>query len=157
MHLRSLVLVSLTALAGCGGGDDATGPSPVPRTANVGGSWTISITNLSGSVSGVGVSCFFTGAPMVLSQTGATFTGSYGPAELTCHAAGESVSVTSQGVVVNGTVTGDDVAFDFDTQDAHHVGTVSGNSMSGTAHYRVDVGAPYGLVTLNGVWAAARQ
>ncbi|MGH7627874.1 MAG: hypothetical protein ACREOF_00475 [Gemmatimonadales bacterium] len=113
MHLSSLVLLPLAALAGSG------------------------ITNQSGSVTGVGVSCFFTGAPMALSQTGAAFTGTYGPAELTCHAAGESVSVMSQGVVVNG--------------------TVSGNSMSGTAHYRVDVGAPYGVVTLNGTWAAARR
>lgn len=157
MHLRSLALVCLAAAVGCGGGDDALGPAPAPRTANVGGAWTISITNLAGSVGGVGVSCFLGNSPMTLTQTGATFTGTYGPAELTCQAGSESVSGLVDGIVVNGTVSGDAVAFDFDTQDAHHVGTVSGNSMGGTARYRVDVGGASGVVTLDGTWAAARR
>ncbi len=69
------------------------------------------------------MSCSITGAPMTVSQSGSTFTGSYGPGELTCRAGSETAGGMVQGVVVNGTISGDAVTFDFDTQDAHHTGT----------------------------------
>ena len=149
MH-RTLSLAALTLiLAGCGG--DSTGPS---TTANVGGAWTASITNLSGS----GVSCFTSAFSVALSQTDNTFTGSYGAGTITCSGNGQQLSENVPGgVIVNGTVSGDQVAFDLDTQDAHQTGTISGNSMSGTSVWRLDLGAPTGVITLNGNWSAVRQ
>jgi len=48
------------------------------------------------------------------------------------------------------------VEFDLDTQDAHQSGSVSGNSMSGTAQWRFDLGGGQ-IVTLNGNWSAVKQ
>lgn len=147
-HLWLLPLLAAASFAGCGG-DKSTGPSD----ANVGGLWTFSISNMSGQ----GVSCSLGNTPISLSQGGGTFTGTYGPGTLTCLAGGQSASVGTQGTIVSGTVDGNAVKFDLDTQDFHHTGTVSGNSMSGTARWTFDLGGNTGVVSLNGNWAAARQ
>lgn len=136
------------ALAACGGGD-STGPS----NASVAGSWTLSHSNMSGS----GVSCNLSPAPMTLSQSGTTFSGSYGPAAVSCIAGGQSESVQIHGIIVNGTIDGNAIAFDLDTQDFHQTGSVSGSSMSGTARWTFDLGGSTGIVVLNGNWAAAKQ
>ena len=146
-----LVLALAIALVGCGG-DDNSGPS---TPANVAGAWTASLSNLSGG----GVSCS-SSAPTQLSldQTGSTFTGSYQGGEMTCIGPGGTSSFAiTPGTVINGTVEGNSITFDLDTPDAHQTGTVSGNSMSGTARWRLDLGAPIGVLTLNGNWGAARQ
>jgi hypothetical protein len=143
----SSLLVYTTVLAGCGG--DSTGPSE----ANVAGAWTLSASN----VSGQGVSCNLGPTPLQISQSGATFTGSYGPGTLTCLSGTESASVPVQGSVVNGTVAGNAVQFDLDTQDLHLTGSLNGNSLSGTVRWIIDFGGDIGVVTLNGNWAAARQ
>ena len=147
--LRVLLVCSLTMVAGACGGDDSTGPS----RANVAGSWTLSASN----VSGQGVSCNLSNTPMTLTQSGDTFTGSYGPGSLTCFAGGESFSGGANGTIVNGVVEGNSVQFDLNTQDLHQTGTVSGNSMSGTARWTFDLGAGVGIVVLNGNWSAAKQ
>jgi hypothetical protein len=147
--MRVFLLLILAIVADACGGDDSTGPSQ----ANVGGAWTLSATNLSGQ----GVSCNLGNTPVTLSQSGSTFTGSYGPGTITCIAGGQSASVGTQGTIVNGVVSGNGVQFDLDTQDFHHIGTISGNSMSGTARWSFDLGGGIGVVTRNGNWAAARQ
>jgi hypothetical protein len=53
-------------------------------------------------------------------------------------------------------VNGSQVTFNLATSDAAQTGTVSGNSMSGTAHWRLDLGSPYGVVTLDGNWGSVR-
>ncbi len=141
-------LALCAALVACGGGD-STGPS----NASVAGSWTLSHSNMSGS----GVSCSLSPAPMTLSQSGTTFSGSYGPATVSCTAGSQSESVQIQGIIVNGTIDGNAIAFDLDTQDFHQTGSVSGSSMSGTARWTFDLGGSTGIVVLNGNWAAAKQ
>lgn len=143
----ALLLAAAPVFNACGG--DSTGPSD----ASVGGAWTLSATN----VSGQGVSCNLSPTPATIAQSGSTFTGTYGPGTVVCLAGTESVSFSVQGSIVSGTVTGNSVQFDLDTQDVHHVGTLSGNSMSGTVRWTVDFGGDIGVVTLNGNWAAARQ
>jgi hypothetical protein len=144
----SALVAAVLALAACGG-SDSTGPSD----ANVAGAWTLSASNMSGQ----GVSCTLSGSNLSITQSGTTFSGSYGPGTLTCVAGTQSVGSTVQGTVVNGTVDGNAVAFDLDTQDFHHTGSVSGSSMSGTARWTFDFGGSIGVVVLNGNWAAARQ
>ena len=145
-----VLLVSCLAVGGAAcGGDDTTGPSE----ANVSGNWTLSATN----VSGQGVSCNLSPTAMSINQSGITFTGNYGPGIVTCVAGSESVSAPVQGTIVNGTVNGNSVQFDLDTQDTRLTGTMSGNSMSGTVRWIIDAGGDIGVVTLNGNWAAAKQ
>ncbi|MGH7510253.1 MAG: hypothetical protein ACREMZ_12400 [Gemmatimonadales bacterium] len=146
---KSVGVLLLFALAAAGCGDDSTGPSE----ANLAGAWTLSATN----VSGQGVSCNLSPTPVTISQSGTTFTGTYGPGTVTCVSGTESVSFSVQGSVVNGSVSGNAVQFDLDTQDVHHTGSLSGNSMSGTVRWTIDFGGDIGIVTLNGNWAAARQ
>jgi hypothetical protein len=145
-----VLLVSCLAIVGAAcGGDDSTGPSQT----SVGGSWMLSASNMSGQ----GVSCNLLNTPVSLSQSGTTFTGTYGPGTLSCQAGGQPVSVGTQGSIVNGSINGNSVTFDLDTQDLHHTGTISGNSMSGTARWTFDFGGSIGVVTLNGNWSAAKQ
>ncbi len=144
---RLLVLLAVAVFAaGCG--DDITGPSP----AAIGGAWRLSAPNMAGE----GVSCSLQNAPIALTQTGATFTGNYGPATLSCVAGGQSASASVQGAIISGSLDGNAVEFDLDTQDFHHTGSVSGNSMSGTARWNINLGGSVGEVTLNGNWSAAR-
>ncbi len=147
--VRVLLVSVLVSVAAACGGDDSTGPSQ----ANVAGSWTLSASN----VSGQGVSCNLSPTAMIINQSGTTFSGSYGPGTVTCLAGGESASASVQGTVVNGTVNGNSVTFDLDTQDTRFTGTMSGNSMSGAVRWVIDLGGDIGVVLLNGNWAAAKQ
>jgi len=148
------LLVSALVLTGCGG-DSSNGPTG-PQDANVGGTWTYNATNLSGTVSGISISCNIEGMTMSLTQTGATFSGSFGPSSLSCFAQGVAIDETLPGsVIVNGSVNGSNVQFDFETSDWRNTGTASGSSMSGTVLVRLDLGTE--VVTLNGNWAAARS
>ena len=143
----SALLICAAVLAGCSG--DSTGPSQT----NVAGVWTLSASNMSGQ----GVSCNLGNTSVTLTQSGSTFSGSYGPGTITCFAGGQSASVQAQGTIVNGVISGTGVQFDLDTQDLHHTGNVNGNSMSGTARWNFDLGTGTGVVTLNGNWSAARR
>jgi hypothetical protein len=143
--MRNLFVVLILGIVACGG--DAK-----PSDADVGGVWTATYTNMSGS----GITCNSTNHPLTLVMTGSTFTGHYGPFTLHCTSGTESFDSQAQGTVVNGSTNLNSVAFDLDTQDFHQTGTVSGNSMSGTAQWNVDLGSNQNL-TLNGSWSAAKQ
>jgi hypothetical protein len=147
--LRVLLVSCLAVVGAACGGDDSTGPSQ----ASVSGNWTLSATN----VSGQGVSCNLSPTPMSIDQSGTTFSGNYGPGTVTCLAGSESASAPVQGTVVNGTINGNSVQFDLDTQDTRLTGAMSGNSMSGTVRWTIDFGGDIGVVTLNGNWSAAKQ
>jgi hypothetical protein len=118
-----------------------------PKIANVAGTWNVHWSNLSAS----GANCVARRGHMTLSQSGATFSGVYGGALLQCN--GVVVGLAS-GPVVNGSVGGSSIAFDMDTPDLHQSGAISGNSMSGSAVWRVGVSGQ--VVTLAGNWTAAR-
>jgi hypothetical protein len=149
--MRTIAVVALFGLLACGG-DSNTGPS---TSANVSGTWSASVSNMSGG----GISCSSTDATLLtLNQTGTTFSGTYSGGELTCAGpGGTSSGPIGSGSVVNGQVSGNDLSFDLDTPDFHLTGTVNGASLSGTARWRIDFGAPTGVVTLNGNWGAAKH
>lgn len=149
--MRRLAAFVLLGSMACGG-DSNTEPSP---TANVSGTWNASVSNLSGS----GIACSSVGnTQLTLNQTGDTFSGTYSGGELTCTGPGGTASAPfGSGTVINGTVSGSDVSFDIDTPDQHFTGTASSTSMSGTTRWNIDLGAPTGVVTLNGNWGAAKQ
>lgn len=131
-------------------GSNATGPAAPSVTGN----WTYSASNVSGS----GLACDISGVAMGLQQSGNTFTGSLTGGTLSCTASGQtSTQSLGSDVVANGTIVGNTVAFDIGTSDIHDAGTISGNSMSGTVTIRLDLGAPTGVITLSGNFAAVRQ
>lgn len=139
---------TLFTLSACG--SDSTGPA----TPKVDGSWSLSLTNVSGS----GISCNWSGGSMNLVQSGDTFRGTYGGGTITCSGGGESVSQTmGSGSVINGSVSGNSVSFQLDTPDYPFTGTITGSSMSGTCSLRYDLGEPYGVITLSGNWGAGKQ
>ncbi len=129
-------------------------PPPAPPTAT--GSWTYAATNLTGAISGVVVSCNFSNVPVTLSQAGTTFSGSTSGGSFICIVGTESTSgVFGDRIVVNGTISGQSVAFDFDSADWHHAGILAGNSMSGTTTVALNLGQ-FGTVVLSGNWSATR-
>ncbi|MGH7648080.1 MAG: hypothetical protein ACREND_08170 [Gemmatimonadaceae bacterium] len=142
-----LVLGLAGAVSGCGG---YTGPT----LPDLNGTWTLSLTNLSGS----GISCNLSGTTMSLNQSGASFSGSYSGGVFQCVGGGEGFSAEiGGGSVIDGTIAGNTVSFDLDSPDFPLSGVVSGTSMSGTSTLSVDLGAPYGVITLSGNWGAAKQ
>jgi hypothetical protein len=145
-----LTALTLAAVAACGGDDGSTGVGSI----NVGGTWNISVSNMSGQ----GASCSTT-SPVraTIRQTGSTFTGTYSGGIITCLTPTESFSsALGSGAVTNGEITGNTISFDLDSPDFHHDGTVSGNSMSGSAEWTYDFGLPLGVVTLTGSWSAVK-
>ena len=150
---RILLLLLIPVFLACGDdGGDTTGPS-IPSVA---GSWTYNASNLSGG--GISISCSVSGTSLVLTQSGGTFTGSYSGGTISCSGETGTPSVpVGSGTVANGSVTSAGaVSFDFDTQDWQNTGTLSGNSISGTATVRIDLGSPTGVVTVSGNFSAAR-
>ncbi len=145
MRLLPGLVLSVFVVA-CGG--DSTGPG----TTNVAGTWTASLSNMSGS----GISCSSTSpTTLTISQQTTTFSGSYSGGELTCTGPGGTASeFIGSGTILNGNISGTGVSMDLDTPDFHLTGNVSGNSMSGTARWVLDFGTE--VVTLNGNWGAAR-
>ena len=141
--------LTLGSLLACSG-DSTMGPDG-PSTAQVGGVWTYAASNVAGG----GASCTVTNLRLTFVQSGTTFSGSYSGGTMTCAAEGESATIGPfQGTVVNGTIDGNRVSFDLDTQDWHNSGTLSGSSMSGQVTVRIDLGD--GPITLSGSWSAAR-
>ena len=144
--LGGVLVLGLALVSGCGDGGDSTGPTQT----GVAGSWTMNIRNLT---NGNGVSCTGLSMNVDLQGSGTTFSGTYNGV-ITCSAdgGGASQSFPAYGSIVNGVKTGSQVAFDLDNSDAHHVGTLSGSTMSGTETYHFSdntVGT--------GTWSATRK
>lgn len=136
------------ALWGCGdGGSGFSLPPPV----NVTGSWSFNIKNL--TTTGPGFTCAVAGT-IQLTQTGASFDGTYHASSFTCTNGFNGGS--GDGTVVNGTVyAGDSVHFHFDLEDLDQQGIVSGdrNSMAGVSTWVATDGS---TVTLTGNRTAHR-
>lgn len=148
MKLAYLFLSALTVAAtGCG---KSTGPK-----ASITGTWSLSATNLVGGA----LSCDVSGAVLDLTQSHSTFTGTYSNVILNCTANGTSLSEGPySGPVVDGQISKSSVSFDLKNSMTQLTGTPSDDdSMAGTVVLTTDFGSPYGVVTLNGSWAAERS
>jgi hypothetical protein len=144
--MRKLVgwLSALGVLLACGG--DGSGVEPSENT-NVAGSWNAIWLEMNGT----GMSCTATGGRLELTQNGARFGGSYRVQTLTCN--GKSGAL-STGSVVNGSVAGNQVAFDLNDPAFHQSGSLNRDEMSGPATWTLLIdGTSY---TVTGTWTASR-
>src|SRR5215467_5881863 len=145
--MRLSLSFALLLAAACGG-DSSTGPS----TPNVTGSWSYNVANIAGA----DVSCNVAGSSLTLTQTGSTFTGTASGGSITCFGpTGSFNDNLDNDVVTNGVVSGNNVAFDIGSADAHNAGTISGSSMNGTLTLRITAGTT--AVVLTGNFTAVRQ
>jgi hypothetical protein len=145
--MRCRFSFALLLAAACGG-DSSTGPG----APNVTGSWSYNVSNIVGA----DVSCNVAGSSLDLTQTGSTFTGTASGGSITCFGSTGSFNDNlDNDPVANGVVSGNNVAFDIGTSDAHNAGTISGGTMNGTLTLRVTVGTT--TVVLTGTFTAVRQ
>jgi len=144
--MRKSTMFALLCMVGCGGGDNV-GPS-----TDLAGTWSMSLSDMNSG----DYSCY-TNIPiqLTLSQTGTTFGGSQTGGQITCSTpSGIIVDNLIPGPVVNGTLNGSNLSFDFDGPAFHHIGSINGTSMSGTASWTYQSGP---VTTLNGSWSAVKQ
>lgn len=157
-HLRVFVCATLLLpplVIGCGGDDDGPAGPSTPTTAQVGGAWTYAFSNITGSSGTTNVTCSTNNVSLDINQTGTTFTGSYFAPSMSCTGPGGTFSDGPySGTIVNGSVGGTSVSFDFDTSDWNQAGSVSGNSMNGTVAVNLQVDASQ--LMLSGNWSAAK-
>lgn len=141
----ALIPLALVLSFGC---SDSSGP----KNDSVSGIWAYSATNVQGS----GANCNSTGTILTLTQTGATFSGTYAGGTLACTTPiGPVQQQIPTGVVANGTVSGSAVSFNFDTSDWTNTGTFSGTTMTGTLVVRVTFGGTSAVLT--GAFTATKQ
>ena len=137
---RAWLLFGTLTLGSC---NNAAAP-----TANLAGLWSYSASSLQDG----SVTCGLSGVTLILEQTGASFTGTYNGGVLTCGTGADSGFI---GEVVNGTVAGAQVTFDFDNSNWQNSGRLTGTSMTGQAVWIVGIGST--LYHLSGTWTAIKN
>jgi hypothetical protein len=150
MHLAHAALIAGTAFS-C-----QTGEFVSPHNAPASGDWTAgTILVATGDRM---VSCMASDVTFQLQQNDATVSGSYAWAAMTCTGPGAppSLGVTS-GLITNGAIVGDQVAFRFSGVDMEFDGTLAGGKMSGSCSLHAPSAPPAGDSVLTGDWTAVRD
>jgi hypothetical protein len=137
-------LSSLGVLVGCGADGSGVGPS---TSSNVTGSWNA----VWQSMNGPDISCSADGGRLELNQSTGTFTGTYRVQRVTCNGMSSNVST---GAVLNGTIQGNQLAFDLSDAAFHQSGSLTGDEMSGSATWTLSIAGTAHTVT--GTWRAVR-
>ncbi len=145
--MRIVAVLVLLTVVGC---SSSTAP-PI----SLSGTWAYKVSNLTGG----GWTCEEAVATMMVTQTGSILTGSVGD-NLVCTIGAQSAFFGPySGTITGGTISGDQVSFDFQTLEAWtSTGTISGRTMSGNA--TVTLHDPYGApptVVMSGQWSATKQ
>lgn len=129
----------------------ACGSATAPGGISVGGHWSVTITNLSGS----GHVCNGTFTTDFAQSLG-TFKGTYQNNGVMCVTNGNPAPIgDSSGVVDDGSVDGQQVSFALDNGPIQFTGSVNVSQMSGAVSWTKDFGQ--GPVTLSGSWTAQKQ
>ncbi len=159
MNLRavcrsSALLVGTSAFVACG---DAM-MAPATPAPTVTGNWTYEALGLSGTVFGGPLTCDY-GLEMFIPGSGATFVGIYSQARLFCSLTGTPELIDfGQGNIVSGSLIGNQVMFDIDSETIHNTGTLVGDGMSGQVEIQlvVQVDSSIDTVVVAGAWTATR-
>jgi hypothetical protein len=111
------------------------------------------MTNLTGG----GLSCNSSGTTLTITQSGTTFSGSYAGGAITCFDGSQTyIGDFGEGTLVTGSLSGQSIAYDFDTSAWHNSGAIEGTSMSGAVTMRI-IDPSGRTVVLRGTWAAVKQ
>jgi hypothetical protein len=102
-------------------------------------------------MNGPDITCSADGGRLELNQTTGRFTGTYRVQTLTCNGMSSNVST---GAVLNGTIQGNQLAFDLNDAAFHQSGTLTGDEMSGSATWTLSIDGTAHTVT--GTWRAVR-
>jgi len=159
MRLASFLAISLLCLLSCDEnplGDDAS---------NVAGRWVYRASEMTGTE----VSCSTSDVVLTLVRAPGSihvdsrFEGSAFAFSMECRRGDRTATLLFTGgtSVVNGEIEGGIVAFDFDSPDFIHTGTVDEESMGGTVATRLDLRqsplSEAGIVNLIGEWTAIKD
>lgn len=124
---RLVVLAALSLLTSCG---DSTGPAGEPLT----GTWLYSVPDIT-----LGLQrCSITDLVLTLQQTGDRFTGSTSGGTSTC-SSGQPQPIASF-PVTEGSIRGNLVTFNIAGTEVRNEGTLSGNTVTGTAMFSDEFG-----------------
>jgi len=152
---RALIPAIFVTTAACG--SDAFGPAQA-EPLTVGGDWRYVANELKASVFGEDVDCVYR-FEMKLTVAGGTFDGTYRDALMTCTLFGESQIVDAgEGDIVGGSLLGNDVQFDVDTEGVRNIGTLAVTGMSGEVSIELIVQrhALIDTIMVRGPWTASR-
>lgn len=152
MHRGTALLPVLLILTACGDGDDGV---QLPEHADISGTWTYSAPALMASF---GIVCSVTEVRATVTQAGTSFSGSTEGGQWSCQSPIGDLPPADLDVqtVGNGMVDGNSVSFEIDgVLLFEHMGTVTGNSMSGTLTASGEVD-PVGPLSFTGEWSATR-
>jgi len=133
-----------------------TGPPEPP--ASVAGSWAYEALGLTGSFFGTPIMCDYD-LDMFIPGSGASFVGTYSDSRLFCNLTGEPQLIDfGEGDIVGGSLLGDQVQFDVDTETIRNTGTLRGDEMSGQVEIQlvVQVSSQIDTVLVVGGWTATR-
>lgn len=145
-RLRLMRQFAIILIAACGA-DSPLGPNlgAGPSNATLAGDWTMSF----GDMTDGSLTCFTDNFPVTLSQNGAAFSGTFGPATLTCT---NGITTWSHpmpaGQVANGSIATSIVNFDL-APGLHQTGTWTGAGIRGTARWA------FSGTALDGAWSAS--
>lgn len=162
-RLRALGVVAAAAILVLGAAceeDDPSGPDGIPV---LGGRWTYEA-----SFAGTGITCTLPRADVLIdpvvgdTRFDARFAGTISSFDISCEREGRRATLRFGTTgIVNGLLRGDQIAFDFETPDLLHTGTVVGDRMEGTIAVRLDLTQTPLDVTdtlnLTGDWEADRR
>lgn len=147
--MRNTILsaAALAVFAGCG---DSSGPEPL----SVDGTWSYDVSDLTGP----NVVCQLNDATTVFSQIRVQFSGTISGGTFSCTSGSETVSTELGGSApITGTVEGTEVTFDIGAPSYRHIGTLSGEVISGQVMRQVNFGPPYGVENMTGTFTMTRQ
>ncbi len=151
----TVAAVVLVSTIGCS--SDAMGVA-APEALALGGNWFYLATDLTGQFLDEEVTCAY-GFEMSLTVTGSAFNGIYDDALMTCFLFGENQIVDGGGGdIVGGSLAGNSVQFDVDTDNIRNTGTLFAESMSGNVsiHLIIQRFSAIDTVEITGTWSASR-
>lgn len=148
------LLMCTPALMACG--DGIVAPQQPPNS--VAGMWVYQALGLSGSFFGTPITCDYD-LEMFIPGSGPSFVGTYNDARLICSLTGAPQLIDfGGGDIVSGSLDGNKVTFDVDSETIHNSGTLVGDSMSGQVEVElvVQVNSQIDTVLVVGGWSAIR-
>jgi predicted small lipoprotein YifL len=149
----AVLILAAATLPACGG----SGPTEMPPSPSIAGTWNYSAANASGS----GASCDINNLILTLQRNGNTLTGTGSGGTLSCSGSGQPYSQQLNGDTIADGLIDDNgnLTFDLETSDIHNVGLfdASASTLQGDVYINVDLGPPTGVVTVHGTFVGIRQ